>query len=182
MHLIERTSEATVAVDPRNHLPIYEQIVEEVCASLAAGVYRAGDMLPSIRAMAVEMLVNPNTVQRACQVLERMGLIETRRGLGMFVTENGHSAARQRSETSVRSRFAEGIRIGKSASVGQDAIRTIFDKTLHAFEDAEPPPPKSGPSEPTSEAHSSRSGLTGDQSASKPPKDPPTVTTSEDES
>ena len=69
-------------------IPIYRQIVEQVRDSIDAGVHRPGEALPSLRALAVEIRVNPNTVQRAYEELEREGLVESRRGRGVFVVES----------------------------------------------------------------------------------------------
>ena len=77
-------------IDPRSHVPIYLQIAEEVRAAVAAGLFRPGEALPSLRALALEIQVNPNTVQRAYDGLEREGLIYSQRGRGLFVAERGH--------------------------------------------------------------------------------------------
>ena len=61
-------------IDPGSHVPIYLQIADEIRAAVAAGVYRPGEVLPSLRAMAIDVHVNPNTVQRAYDELEREGL------------------------------------------------------------------------------------------------------------
>ena len=76
-------------IDPRSHVPIYLQIADEIRAAVAAGIYRPGEALPSLRAAAVEIQVNPNTVQRAYDELEREGLIYSQRGRGLFVCEKG---------------------------------------------------------------------------------------------
>ncbi len=68
--------------------PIYEQIIEYVVKKLASGKLEAGDKLPSQRNLAQELNVNPNTVQRAYREMELQGLVETKRGLGTFVTES----------------------------------------------------------------------------------------------
>src|SRR5688500_9426092 len=62
-------------IDPGSHEPIYLQIVAEVRKSIAAGVYKSGEMLPSLRVLAVDLRVNPNTVQRAYDQLEREGAV-----------------------------------------------------------------------------------------------------------
>jgi len=71
-------------IDPSSHVPIYLQIADAVRAAVAAGVYRPGEMLPSLRAMAIQIHVNPNTVQRAYDALEREGLIHSQRGRGLL--------------------------------------------------------------------------------------------------
>jgi GntR family transcriptional regulator len=115
-----------VTIDPSSHIPIYQQIVEHVCGSVAAGVYRAGEALPSIRALASEMLVNPNTVQRAYQELERSGVIRTRKGLGVFVAENGNPSAHHQAEAAMSERFCEGIRLGRQTGMPASRIGAIF--------------------------------------------------------
>ena len=82
-----------MAIDPHSSVPVYSQIVEHIRRAVAAGVYRPGEAIPSLRALAVELTVNPNTVQRAFEALEREGSIQARKGLGMFVTENGAASA-----------------------------------------------------------------------------------------
>jgi GntR family transcriptional regulator len=68
--------------------PIYIQIMEKINKKIVRNEWKAGDKLPSVREMAVETGVNPNTIQRTYSELERMGIVETRRGQGTFVTEN----------------------------------------------------------------------------------------------
>jgi len=68
--------------------PIYLQIVQKVIRQIVRGDLRPGDKLKSVREMAVEYGVNPNTVQRVNSELERMGIVEARRGQGMFVTDH----------------------------------------------------------------------------------------------
>ncbi|MDQ0231716.1 GntR family transcriptional regulator [Metabacillus malikii] len=68
--------------------PIYMQIVDKITVDIVRGKQKIGDKLPSVREMAVQMGVNPNTVQRTYSELERMGIVETKRGQGTFVVEN----------------------------------------------------------------------------------------------
>ncbi len=68
--------------------PIYLQLIETVMQGIAAGDYPAGSRLPSVREMAAEAGVNPNTMQRALAELERQGLIYSQRTAGRFVTED----------------------------------------------------------------------------------------------
>ncbi|MDO4518404.1 MAG: GntR family transcriptional regulator [Bacillota bacterium] len=71
----------------KNGKPIYSQIVDELTMRIVNGTYKQGDKLPSVRELAVEMGVNPNTMQRALAELERNGLVYTERTNGRFVTE-----------------------------------------------------------------------------------------------
>ena len=71
----------------RQDLPIYTQLMEQFTLAIIAGDYPAGARLPSVRDIALEAGVNPNTVQRALSELEREGLIYSQRTAGRFVTE-----------------------------------------------------------------------------------------------
>jgi GntR family transcriptional regulator len=117
-----------MAVDPHSPIPIFQQIADYLRGAVAAGVYRAGEAIPSLRALAVELTVNPNTVQRAFELLEREGLIQTRKGLGMFVTENGAAQAAKVAETTVHRSFARAIRAGRAARLPADRIRGSFER------------------------------------------------------
>lgn len=119
-----------MVVDPNSHVPIYQQIVEIICSSVAAGVYRPGESLPSVRAMAGEMLVNPNTIQRAYQELERGGLVQTRRGLGVFVADEGVAPAHLQTEAAIRDRFTDGIQLGRRTKLSPAQIQAIFRKAM----------------------------------------------------
>lgn len=80
-------------VDPSSGAPIYRQLVEQVRQAVASGVLRVGDKLPSVRELALELTVNPNTVAKSYQALEREGTIETLRGKGSFVAQRDHPLA-----------------------------------------------------------------------------------------
>lgn len=119
-------------VDPSSHVPIYLQIVEGIRDRVAAGVLRSGEALPSLRALALQLHVNPNTVQRAYDELAREGLIYARRGRGLFVAQAGATAARNGSAESVRQTFAEGIRTAQAAGMGTAEIRKAFEASLRS--------------------------------------------------
>ena len=68
--------------------PMYAQLLERIQLQIVSGIYAPGDKLPSVRDLAAEASVNPNTMQKAFAELERSGLIETKRTSGRFVTED----------------------------------------------------------------------------------------------
>ena len=77
---------AIVSVDPRDRTPIYAQLDRALRAAIATGRLGAGDQLPTVRQLAVDLSINANTVARVYAELERAGVLETRRGVGTFVT------------------------------------------------------------------------------------------------
>ncbi|HHV46541.1 MAG TPA: GntR family transcriptional regulator [Tissierellia bacterium] len=75
-------------MDFNDNLPIYMQIMNLIKSKMASGEISGGDKLPSVRELSKELKVNPNTIQRAYQELEREELVFTQRGMGTFATED----------------------------------------------------------------------------------------------
>lgn len=73
-------------IDPSSGVPIYRQIVAQVRRSIASGALAPGDRLPSVRGLAGEMKVNPTTIVKAYSELEHEGLVQTRHGMGTYVS------------------------------------------------------------------------------------------------
>ncbi|MDQ0418213.1 GntR family transcriptional regulator [Croceifilum oryzae] len=93
--------------------PIYEQLVQQFRQMLAKGEIELGSKLPSVRDFAVQMKINPSTVVRAYQELERDGLCEKRRGQGTFITSSADQVAglrREMAENALES-FVEVLKI-----------------------------------------------------------------------
>jgi GntR family transcriptional regulator len=74
-----------LTLDIKSGVPFYRQIIDQVKSSIATGVLEPGDRLPTVRQLAVDLSVNPNTVARAYTELELTGLVETQMGSGTFV-------------------------------------------------------------------------------------------------
>ena len=81
-----------------NNRPIYLQLVERIQMDIISGVYHAGDKLPSVRELAADAAVNPNTMQKAFTELERSGLVYTQRTNGRYITEDQERISRVREE------------------------------------------------------------------------------------
>lgn len=73
-------------IDQRSSTPIYQQLVQQVKEAVLKGVLQPGDKLPSVRELSVRLTMNPNTIQKSYQELERQRVIETLRGRGTFVS------------------------------------------------------------------------------------------------
>ena len=83
-----------VHLDYRDARPIYSQIIDGFREQIAAGILKPGDKLPSVRDLAAELAINPNTIQRAYRQLELEGWIVSMQGKGCFVS--GETSIRQR--------------------------------------------------------------------------------------
>jgi GntR family transcriptional regulator len=76
-----------VKLDARSGVPAYRQIIDQVLGGIAAGSLKPGDQLPTVRQLAVDLAINPNTVVRAYRELEIREVLETQQGTGTFVTD-----------------------------------------------------------------------------------------------
>ncbi len=117
-------------IDPRSHIPIYLQIVDEIRTAVAAGVYLPGEAIPTLKAMSLETHVNPNTVQKAYDELAREGVIYSQRGKGLFVAENGKASAQASARQAVHRGLRDGIRSGRAAGMSVKEMRGVFAAAL----------------------------------------------------
>jgi len=74
-------------LDLHTGVPVYRQLIDQVRAGIASGTLAAGDQLPTVRQLAVDLEINPNTVMRAYRELELGGLLETHQGTGTFISD-----------------------------------------------------------------------------------------------
>ena len=117
-------------VRPESGEPIYQQLTRQITHAITSGALNPGDRLPTIRQLAAEQVVNPNTVARAYRELERDGLVESGPRRGTFVTFDPPKLMakerRSRIKPHLDSLVAEARVLGFSA----DEIRTMLDQTL----------------------------------------------------
>ena len=85
-----------ILLDYRDVRPIYAQIIDSVKEQITAGILRTGDKLPSVRELASELAINPNSIQRSYRSLEAEGWIVTVPGKGCFVSANGNCQEQER--------------------------------------------------------------------------------------
>ncbi|HEY2845828.1 MAG TPA: GntR family transcriptional regulator [Bryobacteraceae bacterium] len=74
-------------LDTRSGVPVYRQLMDQIQAGVAAGHLAAGDQIPTVRQVAVDLAINPNTVLRAYRELEIRGVLETQQGTGTFISD-----------------------------------------------------------------------------------------------
>src|SRR2546423_5288651 len=81
-----RNKSFELRLDLRSGVPVYRQIIDQVMGGIAAGVLAAGHQLPTVRQLAVDLSINPNTVLRAYRELEIRGILDTQQGTGTFIS------------------------------------------------------------------------------------------------
>jgi GntR family transcriptional regulator len=123
---------AVLTVDPRSGVPIYLQIIEQVKRSVALGILRAGEQLPTVKQLALDLTINPNTVARAYRDLERDSVIETAPGRGSFVraTDGSAASARTVARDVARDALELGLREAKAVGLTRDDVRGLIDAAL----------------------------------------------------
>jgi GntR family transcriptional regulator len=124
-------------LDFRSGLPIYLQVVDQIKEMIANGRLLPGDQLPTVRALALELRVNFNTVARAYRILDEAGIISTQQGRGTYILEApapevAESMRRQALEALTQRYLADGARLGASP---EDLGEFLKDQTAHQRSD-----------------------------------------------
>lgn len=109
--------------------PIYTQLVERIELSIVSGHYKPGDKLPSVRELAVEAGVNPNTMQKAMAELERGGLLHAERTSGRFITEDKGMIDKMREELA-KIQIQEFMEKMSQMGFGKEEILNLLRKSL----------------------------------------------------
>ncbi|MBI3270155.1 MAG: GntR family transcriptional regulator [Planctomycetes bacterium] len=117
-----------------SNVPLYQQIVDQVRWGVASGAHPVGTPLPSVRALAEQLVINPNTVARAYADLVREGVVETRAGKGCFVAEPRKVYAdeerERRLDAALESFLSEALSLGYRGA----AIRSAVEQRLARLE------------------------------------------------
>lgn len=124
---------AVLTVDPRSGVPIYLQIIEQIKRSVALGVLLAGEQLPTVKQLAIDLTVNPNTVARAYRELEREQVIETAPGRGSFVRANGIAESPKVASEIGSHALDVALREAKSVGLEREEVRKLFEAALRRW-------------------------------------------------
>jgi len=128
MRITEQPRSFEFRLDLRSGVPVYRQIIDQVTGGIAAKTLAGGDQLPTVRQVAVDLSINPNTVMRAYRELEIRGVLETQQGTGTFI---GHQKVkrdeveRQRQLNQLVGEFA--ARAGSAGFTIEDLLERLRD-------------------------------------------------------
>ena len=125
-----------IKVDTSSFIPIYEQIKKGFKREIFRGNLKPNDPLPSIRDLATELLINPNTVARAYRELEMEDFIYTRKGKGCYVADNSTQLMIQERKSILAKSFDEVIDEAKKYGLNREDIEKLFDKRLDVSQKA----------------------------------------------
>lgn len=121
-----------IGIDLQNRRPIYEQIVERFQTLIVNGVLEPDSQMPSVRSLAMELSINPNTIQKAYSVLEQGGFIYPVKGRGNFVS--GNKELKQKKQAGIYQQLQELV--GQAAEL-DIACDTFLDKARQYYQEAE---------------------------------------------
>lgn len=119
-------------LDFDSDVPVYEQIGTRIKFAIARGAYGPNAQLPSVRALARSLLVNPNTVIRVYRELERDGLVYTQRGRGVFVAPHAARRCKKGRTALIEERLGEAVALARQAGLDDTTLEALWQRTLQA--------------------------------------------------
>ncbi len=119
-------------IDPADGLAIYDQVVRQVKFAIAGGVLQPGNLVPSVRELARELAINPNTVARAYQKLQADGVLQSVRGMGLEVAADAVGQCRAERQKLIRARIAQALVEARQSGLDAEELRKLVDNELSA--------------------------------------------------
>ena len=124
--------------NPSSGVPIYLQLMEQVKHAVEVGALKPGEQLPSIRPLAEELVINPNTVAKAYRELEHEGVIELRQGAGAFVSSNAQTQRDAEKLKAAQVLVAQGIQRLRARGLTDEEIRRLVEAHLAGITEVSP--------------------------------------------
>ena len=118
------------SIDSANGTPIYEQLIRQVKLAVADGVISGGQMVPSVRQLASELMINPNTIQRAYQQLQTDRVLESIRGRGLAVRRDALARCTKARNTLVSESMTRLLSDALSGGISPEELRELFESEL----------------------------------------------------
>jgi GntR family transcriptional regulator len=126
-----------IHIDPSSELAIYDQIVRQVKFAVADEAVKSGELIPSVRELARELTVNPNTVSRAYRQLQSDGVLESVRGTGLSVAQGASGPCRAERMTLIRDRLRQVLLEAKHSRLNGESLRELIEQELAGIEHEE---------------------------------------------
>ena len=127
-----------IRIDTSDGIPIYLQIVDQIKRSVALGRLKPEDSLPSVRQLALDLTINPNTVARAYLELEHEGVIYKRQGQGTFVSSQAIEASRRERNRMVASLFEKAIVEAVNFGMSPSEIAEVYGQMMRRYKVEKP--------------------------------------------
>ena len=118
-------------LDGHSGVPVYRQLIDQVQGAIASGILKTGDQLPTVRLVAVELAINPNTVLRAYREMEIRGILDTQQGTGTFIADRPADASNEHRERQLEQLVTEFVSRAGAAGLTVDELIDAL-KQLHS--------------------------------------------------
>jgi GntR family transcriptional regulator len=120
-------------VNPRSGVPLYVQIVGQIKHAIEVGALQAGDQLPTVRQLATELTIAPNTIVKAYNELQTMQLIESRAGVGTVVIASSDEMTRARQVEAIRERLGAVVRDASGLGIELDVLGAFYADEVERY-------------------------------------------------
>ena len=120
------TASFAFRLDSHSGVPVYRQIIDQVQAAISAGILAVGDQLPTVRQVAVDLVINPNTVSRAYREMEIRGTVDTQQGSGTFIADKKIEYAKGERERQLGRLVGEFLsRAGSAGFTAEQLVKAL---------------------------------------------------------
>ncbi len=120
-------------IDPGNGLAIYDQVVRQIMFAVANGAVKSGEMVPSVRELARDLALNPNTIARAYRELQTQGVLVAVRGAGLRVAKGADATCRRQRLELIRARLRQVLVEAHRSRLDGETLRSLFDEQLNSL-------------------------------------------------
>ncbi len=120
-------------IQTSNGLAIYDQVVRQIKFGVAQGLIRSGERVPSVRELARQLTINPNTVARAYRLLQDEAILEAVRGLGLQVTPQAEQKCRADRQDLIRIRLREALAEAQRSGLSRDEIERLVAEEIRVL-------------------------------------------------
>lgn len=130
-HSDEQANRMFFQINPSNGVPVYEQVARQIMFAVASGSILPGELIPSVREMARELAINPNTVARAFRDLQDQNILQTVRGTGVAVTKGAKSKCVNARTRVIRDRLRDVFSEARQSQLDDEELKEIIQSELH---------------------------------------------------
>ncbi len=120
-----------IFIDSRSGVPIYRQLIQQIENGILGGLLKPGQQLPTVREIALELTINPNTVARAYRELEQLGLLASYQGRGTFVSSSIAATDSKEKELIIKKGLNQLVKQAKQLNIHQDRLSELFGEVLN---------------------------------------------------
>ena len=117
-------------INTSNGVPVYEQVYRQIAFAIANGLLSSGDLIPSVRSMAKDLAINPNTVARAYRDLQTEGVVEVVRGSGLLITKAARTKCKAIRSQVFKQQVAAMVDEARNSQLSDDEIRQLLENQL----------------------------------------------------